>query len=137
MKRNSTGVRAFACLMIAGSLAWHAGAAPSTQPSATTRQFNDCQGASWCPQMVQLPAGSYLIGSPKTEVGRFDDEDQKRVNIGAFAVSRYPITRGQWAAFMKARGQPLPDGPCAYAPGDHPNWKNPGYPQVTIIPSSA
>ncbi len=79
--------------------------------------------------MVSLPAGSFVMGSPKTEVDRFDDEDQTTVKVAAFSVSKYPITRAQWTIFAKARQQALPDGPCAYAPAAHPSWKTPGFPQ--------
>lgn len=92
-------------------------------------EFDDCRGGAWCPRMVALPAGTFIIGSPKTERGRFDDEPQRRVHVGAFAIAKYPVTRGQWAAFVVATHRPTPDAPCAYAHTGHPTWKDTGFPQ--------
>ena len=35
------------------------------------RVFRDCEG---CPEMVVVPAGSYMMGSPSSEAGRYDRE---------------------------------------------------------------
>ena len=92
-------------------------------------EFNDCASESWCPRMVPIPAGSFVMGSPKRERGRFDDENQQRLHVAAFAVGKYPVTRGQWRAFVTATNRPTPDLPCAYARTLHPSWNNPGFPQ--------
>ena len=47
---------------------------------------------------IALPAGQFLMGSPASESGRFDDEGQKPVRVTAFAVAKFPVTRGQWRA---------------------------------------
>ena len=39
--------------------------------------FRDC---AVCPQMVTVPAGSYLMGSPAAEAGRHADEEQPTVH---------------------------------------------------------
>ena len=93
------------------------------------REYSDCSGSTWCPLMIQIPGGSFMMGSPRTEAGRFDDEDQKLTSIKSFSVSKTPITRGQWAAFVEATGRPIVDAPCAYAQTQHPSWKNPGFAQ--------
>lgn len=106
------------------------GAAPVRRDTAVTRaEFDDCRGGAWCPRMVALPAGTFVMGSPARERGRFDDEAQRRVHVGAFAVAKYPVTRGQWAAFVAATHRPTPDAPCAYAHTAHPTWKDTGFPQ--------
>jgi formylglycine-generating enzyme required for sulfatase activity len=89
--------------------------------------FRDC--AVICPEMVGLPSGQFVIGSPKNEKGRFDDEDQKTVTVHAFAIGKYPVTRGQWATFVKATGRTTPKADCAYAASDNPSWRDPGFPQ--------
>jgi formylglycine-generating enzyme required for sulfatase activity len=59
-----------------------------------------------CPEMVNIPAGSFLMGSPGTETGRSDSESpQHKVHIGAFEVSKNPVTRGQWRIFANETGQ--------------------------------
>src|SRR5262249_7833746 len=86
----------------------------NTVPAA--RRFDDCSRATWCPQMVVIPGGTFVMGSATSEAGRFDDESpQHRVTVHSFALGAYPITRGQWAAYAAATRQPLPQGPCAYA----------------------
>lgn len=71
-----------------------------TQPGAT---FRDCPT---CPQMVVVPAGSYQMGSPSYEAGRYDDEGpEHRVTIGqAFAVGVYEVTRGEYGRFVSTTG---------------------------------
>ena len=51
------------------------------------RRFQDCDG-SWCPELVVVRSGSYMMGSPGSEEGRHDDEGPRhRVTIAKpFAV---------------------------------------------------
>lgn len=91
--------------------------------------INDCPDASVCPEMVRLSGGTVQLGSPKSEVGRFDDEDQREAKIAPFAMAKTTVTKAQWAAFVADTGRSTPDEPCAYAPADKPSWKDPGFPQ--------
>ena len=92
----------------------HAATVAQTQAEARKRpgaRFRDCEG---CPEVVVVPAGSYLMGSPWSEAGRYDDEGpQHRVTIGdAFAVGVHEVTFEQWDACVSAGG-------CgAYRPDD-------------------
>ena len=67
------------------------------------RKFRDC---AECPEMVVVPAGSYLMGSPASEGRRSDDEGpQHRVTISEpFAVGKYEVTYDEWDACVSARG---------------------------------
>jgi formylglycine-generating enzyme required for sulfatase activity len=48
-------------------------------------------------RMVQVPGGSFLIGSPQAEAGRDDDEGpQRQVQLASFLISQTPITQAQW-----------------------------------------
>ncbi len=60
----------------------------------------------WCPEMVVIPPGVFNMGSPKDEAERDDDEGpQHRVEIEKpLALGRFPVTRGEFAAFVKATG---------------------------------
>jgi formylglycine-generating enzyme required for sulfatase activity len=117
---------AAAVLLMAG-LARRAGGTAAAGPAP--REFDDCDAAAWCPRMVALPAGAFVMGSPKGERGRFDDEAQRRVRLAGFAIGKHPVTRGQWAAFVAATGRPAPASPCAYARVERASWRNPGFPQ--------
>jgi formylglycine-generating enzyme required for sulfatase activity len=60
--------------------------------------FKDCAD---CPDMVVIPAGSFLMGSPAKEVGRSDDEGpQRNVTIKSFAMGKTEVTQGQWRSIM-------------------------------------
>ena len=69
------------------------------------------------PEMAGVPKGTYTMGSPSGE-GNDSERPQHSVTIPAFEVSRYEVTRGQFAVF--AAGRDLDDG-C--------NWQNPGFSQ--------
>ena len=58
-------------------------------------RFRDCQD---CPEMVVVPAGSFLMGSPGTEKGQFDDEGPvHRVTVDSpFAAGVYEVTLAEW-----------------------------------------
>ena len=64
-------------------------------------KFRDCPG---CPEMVVVPAGSFMMGSP--EAGRYDDEGPvHRVTIARpFAVGVYEVTFGEWDACVAGGG---------------------------------
>jgi formylglycine-generating enzyme required for sulfatase activity len=50
--------------------------------------------------MVPIPAGQFLMGSPGTECGRSRSEVQHPVAVSAFRLGRYLVTQGQWQAVM-------------------------------------
>ncbi|MDE0332830.1 MAG: SUMF1/EgtB/PvdO family nonheme iron enzyme [Nitrospinae bacterium] len=73
------------------------------QAPAVAEQFRDCAA---CPEMVVVPAGSYVMGSPSSEEGRYDHEGpQHRVTISeSFAVGAYEVTFEEWDACVSAGG---------------------------------
>jgi formylglycine-generating enzyme required for sulfatase activity len=49
--------------------------------------------------MVQIPAGSFQMGSPATEAERSEDEGpQRRVQLQSFFLGQTPVTQAQWQA---------------------------------------
>lgn len=97
--------------------------------------FDDCSHAAWCPTMIPVPAGTFTMGSPADEPGRFDDEGpQRRLHIRRFAVGKFPVTRGEWAAFVHDTKRAIVEAPCAYAPGPHPSWQDIGFAQTDDDP---
>jgi formylglycine-generating enzyme required for sulfatase activity len=59
--------------------------------------FKECAS---CPEMVVVPAGSFVMGSTENEVGRQDNEGpQRKVTIRQpFAVGKFEITLDEWFA---------------------------------------
>jgi len=91
----------------------------SVKPGAV---FKDCDE---CPEMVVIPAGSFLMGSPSDpeqdpfsdakleKISEADEKPQHQVNIQSFAIGRYEVTQEQWYAVMgnnpsKNKGRTLP-----------------------------
>jgi len=58
------------------------------------------------PEMVVVPAGSFLMGSPEDEEGRsYEEGPQHMVTIARpFAVGKYAVTFDEWDAFVAASG---------------------------------
>jgi len=49
--------------------------------------------------MILIPGGTFLMGSPETELERGDSESpQHPVTVPSFFIGRYPITQSQWSA---------------------------------------
>jgi formylglycine-generating enzyme required for sulfatase activity len=49
---------------------------------------------------VPIPAGKFLMGSPASEPGRWDDEVQHRVTVSSFYISKYEVTQKEWREVM-------------------------------------
>ena len=89
----------------------HAAQARQMQAAAVRREeqgriggrFRDCEG---CPELVVVPSGSFMMGSPASEEGRYKGERPvHRVTISeAFAVGVYEVTRGEFRRFAAATG---------------------------------
>ncbi|MFZ3375074.1 MAG: SUMF1/EgtB/PvdO family nonheme iron enzyme, partial [Chthoniobacterales bacterium] len=80
--------------------------------------FRDC---SDCPEMVLIPAGSFTMGSSAAEKswaasqvgsaeGVADEAPQHNVSLPSFAIAKYDVTRGEYAAFVRQTGHSNGDG---------------------------
>lgn len=141
-------ILSFAIAALLGAQSQHtttAGPVSSNQSEATKtvatvfrpgQRFRDCPD---CPEMVVIPAGSFMMGSPASEPGRNDrEEPQRRVSIRQLAVGKFDVTRGQWAAFVSATNRDTHVG-CAWTgrSGIEPpwamdpdgSWRSLGFPQ--------
>lgn len=88
--------------------------------------------------MVALPAGRFLMGSPDTEEGRYDNEGpQHPVTLAeGFAAGRYPVTRGEYAVFAVETSRAVAGGCWHRDVGQGSNvedasksWLRPGFEQ--------
>jgi|GEM_PF-5713205 len=59
--------------------------------------FTDSLGMKF----VLIPAGTFTMGSPSTEPGRYSSEDpQHQVTLSSFYMQTTEVTQGQWKAVM-------------------------------------
>ncbi len=65
---------------------------------APGQSFRQC---AECPVLVVIPAGSFLMGSTS---GNKNARPQHQVQIEKFALGKYEVTVGEFAAFVKASG---------------------------------
>jgi len=98
------------------------------------RVFRDCDV---CPEMVVVPPGSFTMGSPPSEKGRFDNEGPvHRVNIAySFAVGVLEVTRGEYSHFVSAAGHSYKDSCWTFEGGEVKersgrDWRRPGFSQT-------
>lgn len=115
-----------AALAIAAAVGAGALAKTATRPGAAPAVsrpliLKDCRD---CPEMVAIPAGEFLMGSPKTEPHRGSEAQHTVTIFRALAVSRYEITFAQWDACVE-------DGGCGGYRPDAP-WGRGGMPVVNV-----
>ena len=96
--------------------------------------FRDC---ATCPEMVVVPAGKFMMGSPEGERGRSNnvilglEGPQRQVTIPKpFAVGKYEVTIGQYEEFVRATKHKT--GNCD-VPEDQ-SWDNPGFDKTNNHP---
>jgi len=84
------------------------------------------------PEMVVIPAGRFTMGSTEEETTRFkaspelaaQEKPQHSVTVmRVFALSKYPVTRGEYSAFVAATGYKGSDA-----------WRSPGFAQTDKDP---
>jgi formylglycine-generating enzyme required for sulfatase activity len=97
------------------------------------REFKECSG---CPEMVGIPAGTFVMGSPASEPGRFDAEGpQHYVSVRAFALSKFDVTTEEFLRFLRETGYQ----PRACNTILNEAWRSPGkglaYPPYDTMPA--
>jgi formylglycine-generating enzyme required for sulfatase activity len=105
-------------------LVWRKVLTPEEERALKPKQgFKECGS---CPEMVFVPAGEFLMGSPANEKEPDSDEvPQHKVTIArAFAVSKYEVTFDEWDACVTLGG-------CAFPPGDQ-GWGRGTRPVINV-----
>lgn len=107
-------------LFVIGTLLAFAASAQISSNVGTV--FKDCND---CPEMVMIPAGSFLMGSPPDPLpdpfsdekiekkASLDELPQRRVQIKSFTIGKYEVTQEQYYALMgvnpsRFKGRTLP-----------------------------
>lgn len=120
---------------------------PNYKPGQT---FKDCPS---CPEMVVIPAGSFIMGSTEKELGNNKytphqmqlERPQRKVQIQQFACGKFDITKREWAVFVKETNRATTAEGCRWAalPGDTTkpwmpskaaNWNHLGFTQDSSHP---
>ena len=106
--------------------------------TAYQRSFRDCPR---CPEMVIVPLGSYLMGSPTYEQGRTEDEGPiHEVTISApFAIGRHEVTVAEFSRFVDETGYSAESQCVIYSDGNFEphagvGWRTPGFAQSNSHP---
>ncbi|HVC63161.1 MAG TPA: formylglycine-generating enzyme family protein [Acetobacteraceae bacterium] len=113
VRRLATGVRTFARMILRE-------ARPPRPPPL----------AFPVPEMVLIPAGRFVMGVPEaeSEQEKIDDGDARPLHTVTiahpFRLGKYPVTRGEYAAFVEAAGYDKDGG----------QWRDPGFPQTDRDP---
>src|SRR6476469_2215654 len=69
------------------------------RPASTLKYFTQDLGNRIEIEMAAIQAGSFVMGSPPEEPGRFGYElPQHTVRLSPFFMSKYPVTQAQWRA---------------------------------------
>jgi formylglycine-generating enzyme required for sulfatase activity/dienelactone hydrolase len=128
---------------ILGRLDASGGTAPAPAPGHV---FRDCPD---CPEMVVIPAGRFAMGSSVADQswaashgGNLpsvaDEAPPHEVRVSSFALGRYDVTRGEYAAFVAGTDHPAGDGcgPDSFKWDKRPGvtWKAPGFAQTDRDP---
>ena len=73
---------------------------PFTELGASGRLFSSAAKL----EMLLIPTGEFMMGSPESEEGRSDAEGPPHlVKVSAFYMGKFPITQAQWAAIAKTK----------------------------------
>ena len=109
------------------------------QDPAPGDRWRDCDD---CPELVAVPAGTFTMGSPVSEQGRYDREGPAHeVTIAKpFAIGVYEITHGEYARFVQETNHTSGDDSCVVNEGNGweervgRSWRNLAFPQTPRHP---
>ncbi|MBE9234721.1 SUMF1/EgtB/PvdO family nonheme iron enzyme [Anabaena aphanizomenioides LEGE 00250] len=68
---------------------------------SSARYFTEDLGNNVTLEMVEIPGGTFMMGSPETEAKRDSDESpQHQVTVSGFFMGKYEVTQKQYQAIM-------------------------------------
>ncbi len=104
MRRVWFAALSLAAVLSAGAVAPPSAAETAKHPAPAASHpmiIKDCRD---CPQMVAVPAGEFMMGSPGSEPHRGAEAQHVVTIFRAFAVSRFEITFAEWDACVADGG---------------------------------
>ena len=137
LARWPTGI--YAPLATSRLAALRAAAAPAGVDPPRAREpgevFQDCPT---CPELVVIPAGTFLMGSDQRDDESSDNERPRhRVTVDRFALGVHEVTRDEYQAFVAATGRDAGDRCYAFDADDErfdwreeASWRSPGFSQA-------
>lgn len=82
---------------------------PKPAPALKLKEFNDrLNGSGIGPRMIELPAGSFEMGSSGLSVAA-DERPRRTVTFSSFAISKFEITFAEYERFANATGRKRPN----------------------------
>ncbi len=91
--------------------------------------FDEALGEGLTLCMMQIPGGSFMMGSLEDELDNYDDEQpQHEVSVATFFMAKYPVTQAQWlfVAALEPVEQELKADPSHFKGDNRPveqvNW---------------
>ena len=107
-----------------------------TRPEGTDVEngtgFRDCPT---CPEMLVVPAGNYRMGCVFSRNACWSDANLPThdVDVASFALSKFEVTREQFAAFVAVSGYEVSGG-CRYESGSwrDQSWQGDDHPVVCV-----
>ena len=96
---------------------------PLPKPITITATAGRTQSQRLAGEMISIEGGCFQMGSPENEEGRFDDETQHRVCVGAFKIGKTEVSQQQWREVM---GSNNPSGfkDCDDCPVETVSWND-------------
>lgn len=70
--------------------------------------------------MVPVEGGAFMMGSPKNEAGRREDECQHQITVSSFSIGKYEVTQANWHAIMGSN--PADFKNCDDCPVEQVSW---------------
>jgi formylglycine-generating enzyme required for sulfatase activity len=83
---------------VAARSARHAAPVPKELKAADELEFEIADGVKM--KFCWIPSGKAILGSPKEEKGRNDDENEHEFVTNGFWLGKYPVTQAEWKAVM-------------------------------------
>lgn len=124
--------------------------APIPAPVSVQATVIKTEGCSYCPEMVSVPSGTFVMGNSATEQSELIAEGlekemadwqgpQRTVNVKGFELGKYEVTKGQFAAFVSDSNYDTGNYCIVHANGEWvdklgSNWRSTGYSQTENDP---